>query len=333
MAVIKPAQPRTTRTHTILAFAAIYLIWGSTYLAIRYAIETLPPFFMMGSRSLVAGALLYTWARARGVRRPSPGQWATASMIGGFLFLGGHGALAWGEERIPSGVAALTMATTPICMGLLQVATEGVRSVTGRMVFGLVLGISGVALLVGPAAPFRGAPADLTGVFILLLGALSWSVGSIYSRGRRLPDSACLAAAMNLLTGGALLLLFSRLMGETVQTEAVTARSLLAWLYLVTLGSVVAFAAYIRLLRVCSPTKVSTYAFVNPAIAVVLGWAIAGEALGPRTVVATVMLVTAVAAVVTGSNSRASHRRASLYRSQDSSTVDWTPVLNSRRSS
>lgn len=287
-----------SRTQIALAFAAIYLIWGSTFLAIRYAIETLPPFFMMGCRSLLAGVSLYGWARLRGGGGPPGAHWAAAAVMGTLLFVGGHGALAWGEQRVPSGIAALIMATIPLWMTLLQALHRGGRAPTGRAAVGLVLGFGGIALLAEPVELLGGTPVDLTGAGVLLLGAFSWSVGSVFSRGVRLPGSPTLTAAMTLLSGGMLLLLISRLSGETVDTAAVSARSLMALTYLAVFGSIIAFAAYVWLLRVTSPARVSTYAFVNPAVAVLLGSVVGGEPLTLQILTASFLMIAGVAAIV-----------------------------------
>lgn len=283
----------------IAAFAAIYLIWGSTFLAIRYAIETLPPLFMLGTRSLMAGTALYAFARWRGAEQPHPRQWGSAAVAGTLLFLIGHGGLAWAEQRVTSGVAALVSATTPLWMILLLTLQERGRTIGGRGMLGLLLGFGGVAVLAKPSPLFGGAPVDPLGTAVLLLADVSWAAGSIYSRSVDFPRSPPLTAGMCLLTGGILLLLVSLLTGEAGALDTVSARSIVSLLYLVAFGSIIAFAAYMWLMRATSPTRVSTHAFVNPAVAVVAGWSIGGEALSARIILAALAMVSGAAAIVT----------------------------------
>lgn len=298
-----------TKIKIILAFGAIYLIWGSTYLAIRFAIETIPPFFMMGCRSLLAGGILYAWARLRGDDRPKPAQWVTAAIVGTLLFLVGHGALAWSEQIIPSGVAALIVATTPIWMTLLEAFRYHDNPLTGRVIIGLVAGFFGVALLAEPAKIFGGAPVDPIGALVLLLGTLSWCFGVVYMKNANLPKSSILGAGMNLLTGGGGLLLVSYLSRETMALTSVSLRSLASLLYLIAFGSIITFTAYIWLLKIKSPTQVSTHAFVNPLVAVFVGRFAGGELLSPRILTAALLMVTGVAAIVTRTSASFSSAR------------------------
>lgn len=283
----------------VAAFAAVYLIWGSTYLAIRYAIETLPPFGMAGVRFVIAGALLYGWLRLRGVAAPTRPQWRTAAIIGALLLLGGNGAVVWAEQRIPSGVAALLVAGVPIWMVVLEWLRPGGTRPGRWVVGGLVLGSAGLVLLVGPGEVLGGGHIDPLGALAVVGGSFAWAVGSVYSRSAQLPDSPLLATGMEMLTGGAFLLLAGVATGETVDFGAVSTRSLLALLYLIGFGSLVAFTAYIWLLRATTPAKASTYAYVNPVVAVGLGWALAGEPLTARIAVAAAIIVGAVALITT----------------------------------
>jgi drug/metabolite transporter (DMT)-like permease len=288
------------RSKQLIAFAAIYLIWGCTYLAIRYAIETLPPLFMMGCRHLLAGGVLYGWARMRGAPQPDRAHWMTAVLLGALLFLGGHGTLAWAQQRIPSGVAALIVTTLPIWMTLLEALRRRGGVLTGRVMLGLGLGFSGIILLAQPTELVSGAPVDAIGAGVLLVGTLAWSVGSVYSKGMRLPGSTLLAAGMSLLAGGALLFVASYLTGERVAPGSISLLSGLSLAFLILFGSIIAYAAYLYLLKVTSATRVATYAFVNPIIAVFLGWSLGHEPLSPRVLAATVMMVAGVAAIVIG---------------------------------
>ncbi len=314
-----PIPPGVDTIRLTLAFAAIYFIWGSTYLAIRFAIETIPPFLMMALRSILAGTALYAWARLRGAPAPRREQWGTAAIIGTFLFFGGHGALSWAEQRVPSGAAALVLATIPIWMTLLEAFRRGGHRLTGRVMVGLTLGFGGVALLAEPHNLFGGGAVDLVGVIVLQVGALSWCIGSMRSKTADLPESSTLTSGMFLLTGGAVLAAAGLLRGETFSPAEVSLRSWLSLVYLAVFGSIIAFAAFAWLMRVANPARVSTYGFVNPVVAVLVGWFLGGEALSPRLLVAVGMMVTGVATIVTG----AQPRRASGTGS---------PLVNSRGS-
>ena len=288
-----------SRIQLILAFAAIYLIWGSTYLGIRYAVETIPPLLMMGMRHSVAGALVYAWARHRGAPAPELRQWLYAAIAGAFLFLGSHGSLAWAEQRVPSGLAALLCATLPLWTVLLARIGGTERALGGRAWTGLLLGFSGVALLIGPDALRQRL--DLLPAATVLFGAFLWSVGTIYSKGARMPSSAVLSAAMQMMAGGFLLFIAGAATGEVSQLHlsSITARSVLSLGYLIVFGSIIAFTAFTWLVQVSTPSMVSTYAYVNPVIAVFIGWALAGEPLGLRTLAATAVILAGVALVTT----------------------------------
>ena len=294
------------RAEILLAFAAIYVIWGSTYLAIRFAIETLPPFLMAASRFLVAGPLLYAWARWRGAARPSPGHWRAAAAVGALLLLGGNGAVVWAEQRVPSGVTALLVAMVPLWMVLLDWVRPGGVRPTLAVFSGVALGLAGLVLLVGPEQILGGEHVDHAGALALAFGCLTWSIGSVYSRHAPLPASPQLATAMEMLAGGALLLVASLARGEWQQldVQAISPRSLAALAYLVVFGSLVALTAYVWLLRQTTPARVSTYAYVNPVVAMLLGWALAGEPLSARTLVAAAVIVGGVV-LITRSKVRA----------------------------
>ncbi len=285
----------------VAAFAAVYVIWGSTYLAIRYAIETLPPFSMAGIRFVMAGAVLYAWSRLRGDRPPEPRHWWVATVIGALLLVGGNGAVVWAEQRVPSGITALLAATVPLWMVVLD-RDPSARGRTGaREAVGLGLGFVGLVLLVGTRGIDDGDRVDPLGAAVLIAGSIAWSVGSLYSRRARLPESVFLATAMEMLTGGALLLALGLLSGEGSRFDParVSARSIAAFAYLVVFGALIGFTAYLWLMRVASPARVSTYAYVNPVVAMFLGWTVAGEPLSARTILATVVIVAAVLLVLT----------------------------------
>jgi drug/metabolite transporter (DMT)-like permease len=289
----------SSRAQIVLGFAAIYLIWGSTYLGIRYAVETIPPLLMMGVRHFVAGVVVYAWVRRRGTPAPHLKQWGYAAIAGVFLFLGGHGVLAWAEQKVPSGLAALLCATLPLWTVLLSRLDGSERKLGVRAWAGLFLGFAGVALLIGPSV--LGRHLDLLAAGAVLSSALLWAVGTSYTRAVRMPASTALSAAMQMVSGGAMLLIAGLLAGEAarVHVASITARSVISLAYLIVFGSIIAFTVYIWLLTVSSPSRLSTYAYVNPVVAVLLGWAAAGEALGVRTLAATAIILAGVALVST----------------------------------
>lgn len=290
-----------SRARVAIAFAAIYLVWGSTYLAIRYAVETLPPFLMAGTRFLVAGSALYAWARLRGADVPRRMEWRGATIIGALLLLGGNGGVVWAEMRISSGLAALLVATVPLWMVLIEWWGGGARP-TRRVVTGLVVGFAGLGLLIGPSDLLGGGSVDVAGTAAVLVGSLCWAAGSVASRSVVLPASPTLGTGMEMLAGGALLLAAGTIVGEwgRLEPSAVSRESLLGLAYLITAGSWVGFTAYVWLLRHVEISRVATYAYVNPVVAVLLGWAIAGEALTARMLAATVVIVAGVGVITSG---------------------------------
>jgi drug/metabolite transporter (DMT)-like permease len=280
------------------AFAAIYLLWGSNFLAIRIAVETIPPFLLMGARSLVAGIILLGWALAREGRRPRRQHWYGAAGVGTLLFLVGHGGLAWAQQHVPSGVAALLMATIPLWMVLLEWRLLGAARPGAATWAGLALGLAGIALLVGPG-PAGATATPLGPALVLMASAFGWAAGSIGSRLVPAPPSVAAATGQQLVVGGILLLAVAAAAGELSQAPAVSGRSLLAMAYMVVAASLVSFTAYVWLLRVSTPGRVSSYAFVNPVVAVFVGWALGGEAVTPRTLVAAAVIVLGVVLIVT----------------------------------
>jgi len=283
------------------AFAAVYLLWGSTYLAIRFAIESLPPFWMAATRFLVAGAILYAWARWRGEPAPLRLHWRSALIVGGLLLLGGNGGVVWAEQRVPSGLAALLVGTVPLWMVMLDGAGRGWKRPPVQVLAGVAIGLLGVALLVGPGRFAGGHRVDPVGAAVLIVASLSWTAGSLYSRRAPLPSSPLLGTAMEMLGGGACLAIAGLVAGEWQRLDlaAASPRSLLAVGYLVVFGSLVGFTAYVWLLKVSTPPLVATYAYVNPVVAVFLGWAFAGEPVTGRTLVAAAVIVGAVMLITT----------------------------------
>ena len=290
------------------AFAAVYVLWGSTYLAIRFGVETIPPFLMAGTRHLAAGLLLYLWLRLRGGggARPDWRHWRTATVIGGMMLLGGNGLVTWAERRVPSGLAALIVASVPLWMALLDGIHKRMRPRL-PVVAGLVIGLAGLLVLVAPGNLAGKGRVDLLGAGALLLAALSWTAGSLYSRRVRLPESVLTVTAMEMIGGGSLLWVVGLALGEGSRLDlaAVSTRSLLSLGYLIVFGSLIGFSAYVYLLHSTTPARVSTYAYVNPVVAVLLGWAFAGEAVTLRIALATVGIVAAVALIIRYGGARA----------------------------
>lgn len=295
----KPTDAPGT-TAIVLAFAAIYLVWGSTYLAIRFAVETLPPFLMLFARFFTAGVLMYLFLRWRGESRPTAREWFGGAVIGGLLLLGGTGAVGWAEQWIDSGLAALIVAIVPVWMVVLDWLGPERRRPTRAVIAGLVLGLVGVAVLVGPVDLSGGGRMQFIGSAVVVFGTLCWATGSVYGTHLPHPSSPWMSAALQMTAGGILLLMFGTAMGEwsRVDPSQMSARSLGALAYLVVFGSLIAFAAYVFLLRHEAPARVGSYAYVNPVVAVFLGWALASEPVTPRTIVAAVIILTGVVLIV-----------------------------------
>jgi drug/metabolite transporter (DMT)-like permease len=290
-----------SRAQIIAAFASIYVIWGSTYLAIRYAVETIPPFVMGGARFLISGTILYLWSRYRGAPRPTRIHWRNAIVAGGFLLLGGNGAVVWAEQFVPSGLTALLVSILPFWLVIIEWVRPPRRRPSGAVLVGLVLGFVGIIVLVGPSGVSGHGNVAPLGALVLILGSLSWAIGSFWSRDAQLPESGLLTTGMEMLGGGALMLIVGALSGEFAHLDvhAISKASAIGLLYLVTFGSLLGFTSYIWLLDKVSPARLGTYAYVNPLVAVMLGWAIAGERLSIRTGVAAAIVICAVALITT----------------------------------
>lgn len=283
------------------AFGAIYVIWGSTYLAIAFAIESLPPLLMAAARFLAAGTVLYAWARWQGVPTPRRGQWAWAFLLGALFFLVGNGMVVWVEQELPSGLTALIVAMVSVWTALLEWLRPGGARPPGMVLGGIGLGFLGVALLVLPTGG-GGAHAALLPVMLLMASTFGWSLASVLSRTADLPASTPMVSGMEMLAGGVLLFGVSLAMGDAGRFDpgAVTAKSLLSLLYLVVFGSLVAFTCFAWLLQVTTPNKVATAGYVNPMVAVFLGWAFGGEQLTGRSLIASLVIVASVALIITG---------------------------------
>jgi drug/metabolite transporter (DMT)-like permease len=290
----------------IAAFAAVYIIWGSTYLAIRLAIETMPPFLMAGLRFVISGVILYIWTAAQGAGRPTLANWRSTAIVGGLLLLGGNGLVTWSEQRLSSGLAALLVAMVPLWMVLLDWLRSGNRP-GAPVIAGVLVGLGGIALLVSSGDSGSEMGIDLIGVAAVMLASFCWANGSLYARNAPLPKSSLQGTGMEMLIGGLLLLLAGTFTGEWARFDisAISMTSFLALLYLVVFGGIIAYSSYTWLLRVSTPARVATYAYVNPVVAVFLGWALADEPLTPRTLLSAAVIVGAVVIITTYRDRRA----------------------------
>ncbi|MGC3959726.1 MAG: EamA family transporter [Verrucomicrobiota bacterium] len=306
----------------IAAFAAVYVIWGSTYLGIRYAVESIPPFLMAATRHLLAGVVLFSYARLRGAKAPTLAQWRDAAIAGTLMLVIGNGGVTWAEQMIPSGIAALLVALTPVWMVLIDWARPGGVRPRALVGLGLGIGIAGVVLLARKQMAGTGS-AYGWGVMALLAASICWALGSVFNRTARKPDSAFLGVSMQMIAGGGVLLAISVLQGEARKFSFanVTALSFWSWLYLAIAGSLVAYTAYVWLLHASTPARVATYAYVNPLIAVLLGCTLGREAFEPIIYLAGGLIIVAVVLVLRGSTAKpavTSATSARLLSPQDS---------------
>jgi drug/metabolite transporter (DMT)-like permease len=290
-----------SRTGLTLAFTAIYLIWGSTYLAIRVAVETMPPFLMAAARFLSAGGLLFTFLRVRGAPWPTAQQWRANAVIGVFLLLGGNGAVVWAEQFVPSGLTALLIGVGPLFIVLTEWAWPGGLRPTMITMTALLLGFAGVTWLAAPWENGSAGGLHLGGVGAILLGCASWGIGSIYSRHAKHGADPFLASSLQMLGGGAALLVLALAHGDVTHFDAaaIAPRAWGAFAYLIGAGSLIGFSTFVWLMKHSTPARVATYAYVNPIVAVFLGWLILGEPITPRTLVASAIIVAAVALITT----------------------------------
>lgn len=281
----------------LVAFATIYIVWGSTYLTIKWAVEGFPPFLMAGTRFLLAGCALYAFQRWLGAERPTRLHWREAWIVGGLLLLGGNGCVAWASPRLGSGMASLFIATTPLWIVGFDTLRGG-RAPGARGILGLLLGCAGLGILAAPRQLSLGndGGVDPLAVAALVVGPISWAAGSVYARTARFPPSAFMTVALQQITGGALLSIAAMADSEWSQLNlaAVPTRSWLSFFYLVTVGSLVAFTAYIWLVQNVAASKVATYAYVNPVVALFLGWLLNNEPLGANTILAAAVILAAV---------------------------------------
>lgn len=286
---------------TLLAFAIIYIVWGSTFYAIRVGVHEVPPLLLAAMRFSAAGLALLSWMIARGERWPTRREWLSASLLAFFIFVMDYGLLFWAEQRVPSGIAAVMLATIPGFMALSEILFLRTQRLTARLGLSLVIGLGGVAVLMSRSLNVGGAPIDTKGALALLCAALSWSVASVNTRKLRLPESKAMSSGAQMLAGGVMLTIASAAFGEFhgFNPIAVSRAAWFALLYLIIAGSIIGFTAYVWLMHHQSPTKVGTYAYVNPVVAVIVGYFLGGEALGLRTILGTLCVLVSVVIVTT----------------------------------
>lgn len=285
------------KTKIWIALVALYIVWGSTYLAIRFAVETIPPFMHAALRFLISGAILYAWRRRAGDPAPTAGNWRATAIVGAALLLGGNGLVAWAEQSVPSGIAALMISTSPFWLVLFESMRAGGSKPNWQAILGLLVGFGGVFLLIGPAEITGGEESfDTFGIILLLLAPLFWSLGSIYARGADMPKSTLLSTGMQMLTGAAALFIVSAFKGEFrgFNLSDVSPASWWGLAYLITFGSLIGFVSYGWLLHNAPISLMSTYAYVNPVVAVILGWLLANEELNARIAVASAIIIGSV---------------------------------------
>lgn len=304
----------------IVAFAVLYVVWGSTYLAIKYVVETMPPLLSAGVRFTLAGLAMFAWLQLRRPTALRGANWRAATIVGALLLLGGNGVVCWAEKSVPSGLTALIVGTTPLWFAVLEWLLFRGERPSGRVVAGLVIGTAGICVLIGAGELRRAANAPLVPAICLLGACFSWALGSLYSKRAALPKSVFLSTAMQMICGGAALILAGLIVGEAqaLRFDLITLRSWLSWWYLVLIGSLIAFTCYVWLLQNASPTHVATYAYVNPVIAVLLGVLIGGEEFSANSMIAAALIVAAVMLITTGGG------RASAARQEAPEVADST---------
>jgi len=295
------AQAHRPAWKTWLAFAIIYFVWGSTFLAIRIGVREVPPFLLAAMRFFIAGLVLYIWMNVRGERSPSRREWSSAFLLAFLIFVLDYGLLFWAEQRVPSGIAAVMMATIPIFMTLSEIILLKTQTLTVRLGLALTVGIAGVAVLMSHSSNLGGAPIDRGGAVALIIASLSWSISSVLTRKLPLPPSKIMSSGAQMFAGGVLLAITAGALGEfrNFHPSAVSRGVWLSLLYLIVAGSIIGFTAYVWLIHHESPTKVGTYAYVNPVVAVLVGYFFGGESLGLRTILGTLFVLISVVVITT----------------------------------
>jgi drug/metabolite transporter (DMT)-like permease len=285
----------------LVAFAIIYFVWGSTFLAIRVGVREVPPFLLAGMRFLIAGVVLFLWMRFKGTPAPSFREWSSASLLAILIFVFDYGLLFWAEKRVPSGIAAVMMAMIPVFMALSEIVILRTQRLTARLAFALLVGIAGVAVLVSRSLSFGEAPIETSGAIALLVASVSWSVASALTRKLPLPAAKTMSSGVQMMAGGVFLTVTAAVLGEFrgFHIQSVSRGAWLSLAYLIVAGSIIGFTAYVWLIHHESPTKVGTYAYVNPVVAVLIGYFLGGEAIGPRTILGTVFVLVSVIVITT----------------------------------
>ena len=286
---------------TLLAFAIIYFVWGSTFLAIRVGVHEVPPLLLAAMRFLVAGLVLFGWMVAKGERLPNGRQWVSAILLAFLIFVLDYGLLFWAEQRVPSGIAAVMMATIPVFIALSEIVILRTQRLKIRLALALLVGIGGVVVLMSRSLNLGSAAIDTVGALALIGGSISWSIASVLTRKLQLPDSKVMSSGSQMLAGGVMLTLAAAVLGEfrDFHPAAVSREAWFALLYLIVFGSIIGFTAYVWLIHRESPTKVGTYAYVNPVVAVVVGYFLGGESLGLRTILGTLFVLISVVVITT----------------------------------
>jgi drug/metabolite transporter (DMT)-like permease len=290
------------------ALLAVYIFWGGTYLAMKIAIETLPPFIMAGTRFVIAGLILYIWQIVRGAEKPNAAHWKNAAIVGGTMLLGGNGSIVWSEQYVSSGIAAIIFATVPVWVALLAWLWQGNKRPKGMVFLGLALGLIGIAFLVrNSIGEYSNTSSTWIGYVVLVIASLFWAVGALYSRVAKLPSAPFMSISLQMLTGGLFCLLFGMIIGEGSRLDLtlLSTRSIISLVYLIFFGSIIGFSAYIWLLKVADPTVVTTNTYVNPIVAVFLGWLLAGEQLTVQDALAAAIIVLSVVIVNKASGHKA----------------------------
>jgi drug/metabolite transporter (DMT)-like permease len=308
---LNTAVAAPARWRILAAFAAIYFLWGGSFVAIEFAIQTIPPFLMMGTRFIIAGTLLFVFARSRGAALPTRANWIAALKVGALLFVLNNGAIVWSQQYLNSGIVALLVAAMPMWMTLLDWLRPNGKRPTPPVFAGLLLGMVGMALLITPDE-MRVGNLAIIAAFAVLVGAFAWAYGSLHSRSLGLPESPLMSTSMQLGTGGVMLVILGILTGEPARFDlfAVSVSSALGFLYQTFIASTIAFSCYTWLLTVVSPSRVATYAFVNPIVSIVLGALLLNEALTPRTLIAGAIIIIGVALIITQRGRAARPREA-----------------------
>ena len=307
------------KTKILIAFFCTYVIWGSTYLAIKFGLETMPPFFMAGIRNLLAGGVLYAFERTRGQKSPTKKQLFNGCIIGFLMLLIGNGFLTYAELRVPSGLTALLVSSSPLWFLIFEWIRPNGKKPKPTLIIGIILGFLGIALLITPDQS-SSSNVDILGAGILFLSSIAWVIGSLISRQMDIPDSPFITTSIQMMTGGIMMLFTALLMGEFsgLNIFAFSLKSILSMFYLAVFGSLISFSAYIWLMRVLSPALVSTNSFVNPAIAVFIGWALGGEEITLKIIIATIIIVFAV--IIITINNLKNHQKAIVPNS------DFEPI-------